>query len=72
MVKVLIIYAHYLQQKSLNAAIRDVTVKELTEQGHRVVVTDLYAQKFNPLPTTTDTGRKGKFVRLMITRKPHI
>ena len=34
----------------------------IEEQGHNVVVTDLYAQNFNPLPTKSDTGRhRGKY-----------
>ena len=62
MVNILIVYAHHLQYKSFNAALREFAVKELTEQGHELVVTDLYAQNFNPLPTKSDTGRQsGKY-----------
>ena len=43
MVNVLIVFAHQLKHKSFNAALKDIAVKELTGQGHNVVVSDLYA-----------------------------
>ena len=49
MVNIFIVYAHHLQYKSFNAALREFAVKVLTEQGHKVVVTDLYAQNFKSL-----------------------
>src|SRR5215510_3774264 len=40
--KVLIVFAHP-EPQSLNAALRDVAVKELEAQGHEVRISDLYA-----------------------------
>ena len=40
--KVLLVYAHP-EPQSLNAALRDVAVKELEAQGHDVQISDLYA-----------------------------
>jgi len=42
-VKVLLVFAHP-EPHSLNAALRDVAVKELEAHGHEVLVSDLYAQ----------------------------
>ena len=44
---VLIVYAHP-EPKSFNAALRDAAVSRLTQLGHDVQVSDLYAQNFNP------------------------
>ena len=60
MVNILIVYAHLLPHKSFNGALKDAAVKLLKEQGHRVVVTDLYAQKFNPLSSKEEIGKEGK------------
>ena len=43
--KVLIVYAHP-EPASLNAALRDVAVRELEAQGHEVRVSDLYAMNW--------------------------
>lgn len=50
---VLIVYAHQ-SPGSFNAAVRDVAVQELTEQGFRVVVSDLYAMNFRASATQDD------------------
>ncbi|XP_013889941.1 NAD(P)H dehydrogenase [quinone] 1 [Austrofundulus limnaeus] len=49
----LIVFAHQ-SQSSFNAAARDVAVQELTEQGFRVTVSDLYAMKFRAEATRDD------------------
>ena len=45
---VLIVYAHP-EPTSFNAALKDIAVDTLESEGHKVVVSDLYAQKFNPV-----------------------
>ncbi|MEN9203062.1 MAG: NAD(P)H-dependent oxidoreductase [Thermostichus sp. DG_1_5_bins_95] len=45
---VLIVYAHP-DPNSFNAALRDIAVEVLTEAGHGVVLSDLYAMNFNPV-----------------------
>jgi NAD(P)H dehydrogenase (quinone) len=50
---VLIVYAHE-NNKSFNAAMKDVAVETLTATGHSVVVSDLYAQGFNPVASRHD------------------
>src|SRR5688500_18901407 len=40
--KVLLVFAHP-EPRSLNGALRDVTIRELESQGHEVRVSDLYA-----------------------------
>lgn len=42
---VLIVYAHP-EKRSFNSALKDVTISTLTEQGHTVVVSDLYEMSF--------------------------
>uniref|UniRef100_A0A3Q3X9N4 Ribosyldihydronicotinamide dehydrogenase [quinone] n=1 Tax=Mola mola TaxID=94237 RepID=A0A3Q3X9N4_MOLML len=49
----LIVYAHQ-SQVSFNAAVRNVTMQELTEQGYRVIVSDLYAMNFRASATQDD------------------
>lgn len=54
---VLIVYAHN-EPASFNAAMKDLAVTTLTGAGHQVVVSDLYAQGFNPVAGPLDfTGR---------------
>ncbi|XP_077568788.1 NAD(P)H dehydrogenase [quinone] 1 [Stigmatopora nigra] len=53
MATVLIVYAHQ-STGSFNAAVRDVAIKELSEQGYRVVVSDLYAMNFKANATQDD------------------
>ena len=47
MVNILIVFAHQLPNKSFKGALKDIAVEELTKQDHNVVVSDLYAQKFD-------------------------
>ncbi|VDI06786.1 NAD(P)H dehydrogenase [quinone] 1-like [Mytilus galloprovincialis] len=49
----LIVYAHP-EPKSFNAALRDTAVKTLKAQGYNVLVSDLYAQHFQPVISKTD------------------
>ncbi|XP_057707173.1 NAD(P)H dehydrogenase [quinone] 1 isoform X2 [Corythoichthys intestinalis] len=51
--KVLIVYAHQ-SAGSFNAAVRDVAIKELSEQGYQVIVSDLYAMNFKANATRDD------------------
>ncbi|TWW67624.1 NAD(P)H dehydrogenase [quinone] 1 [Takifugu flavidus] len=50
---VLIVFAHQ-SPGSFNAAVRDVAVQELEQQGFRVLVSDLYAMKFRADATRDD------------------
>lgn len=45
---VLIVYAHP-ESKSFNGAMRDVAIETLERTGNEVVVSDLYAMRFNPV-----------------------
>lgn len=54
---VLIVHAHE-EPQSFNGAMKDTAVKTLTEMGHSVEVSDLYAMKFNPV------GGRGDFTSL--------
>ena len=49
----LIVYAHP-EPKSFNSALRDTAVKNLQAQGYNVIVSDLYAQHFQPVISKTD------------------
>uniref|UniRef100_A0A7N8WWM3 NAD(P)H dehydrogenase, quinone 1 n=1 Tax=Mastacembelus armatus TaxID=205130 RepID=A0A7N8WWM3_9TELE len=49
----LIVYGHQ-SSGSFNAAVLDVAVQELTEQGYRVIVSDLYAMNFRASATRDD------------------
>lgn len=51
--KVLIVYAH-MEPRSFNGALLDVSRATLQGAGHEVLVSDLYAMKFNPVPGTSD------------------
>ncbi len=50
---VLIVYAHP-EPQSFNGAMKDLAVQTLTEAGHQVVVSDLYAMNFNPVGSRAD------------------
>ncbi|XP_077375350.1 NAD(P)H dehydrogenase [quinone] 1 isoform X2 [Festucalex cinctus] len=50
---VLIVYAHQ-SLGSFNEAVRDVATKELSKQGYRVIVSDLYAMNFKANSTKSD------------------
>jgi NAD(P)H dehydrogenase (quinone) len=45
----LIVYAHP-EPRSFTGALRDAAVRTLGEMGHEVLVSDLYAMRFNPVP----------------------
>lgn len=49
----LIVYAHQ-SPGSFNSAVRDAAVEELTEQGYKVIVSDLYAMNFRASATRDD------------------
>uniref|UniRef100_A0A3Q1EF39 Flavodoxin-like fold domain-containing protein n=1 Tax=Acanthochromis polyacanthus TaxID=80966 RepID=A0A3Q1EF39_9TELE len=49
----LIVFAHQTPA-SFNATARDVAVQELSDQGYRVLVSDLYAMKFRAEATRDD------------------
>ena len=51
--KVLIVHAHY-EAKSFNSALKDLAVKILTEAGHEVQLSDLYAMNWNPVASQAD------------------
>ena len=48
MKKVFLVYGHY-NEKSFNAAIRDVFIKTAKENGNEVDCVDLYKEKFDPV-----------------------
>jgi NAD(P)H dehydrogenase (quinone) len=50
---VFIVYAHP-DVKSFNYALKDVAFESLTDAGHRVTISDLYAMDFNPVLTPRD------------------
>lgn len=50
---VLIVHAHP-EPKSFTTAMKDAAVAELTDQGHRVEVSDLYAMGFDPIAKADD------------------
>ncbi|WP_230970294.1 NAD(P)H-dependent oxidoreductase [Nitrogeniibacter aestuarii] len=54
---VLIVFAHN-EPQSFNAAMKDLAVKELEAQGHKVQVSDLYAMDWNPVASAADFGSR--------------
>ena len=54
---VLIVYAHF-EQKSFNAAMRATAESALGAAGHGVAVSDLYAERFNPVPDPADFAER--------------
>ncbi|WP_152223461.1 NAD(P)H-dependent oxidoreductase [Pseudomonas sp. SCB32] len=52
---VLIVHAHN-EPGSFTAAMKNLAVVVLSEQGHEVKVSDLYAQRFNPVASAADFG----------------
>ena len=54
---VLIVCAHHYN-KSLNASVLDTTVKALKADGCDVIISDLYAQNFNPVMGFQDVTSK--------------
>lgn len=66
---VLIVYAHP-EPKSFNGAMKDAAVETLRKAGHTVVVSDLYAMKFNPTVGLEDfEGERSKPDFLSIARE---
>lgn len=51
--KILIVYAHH-EPASFNAALLQQKVATLREEGHEVMVSDLYAMGFNPVASAED------------------
>jgi NAD(P)H dehydrogenase (quinone) len=51
--KALIVYCHP-NPESFNAAIRDAAIAALTEGGHEIRLTDLYAEGFDPVMSRQD------------------
>lgn len=54
---VLIVHAHN-EQGSFTTAMKNLGVVILSEQGHEVRVSDLYAQRFNPVASAADFGSR--------------
>ncbi len=52
---VLIVHAHP-EPRSFTAAMKDAAVETLSRAGHSVTVSDLYAQRFNPVASAADFG----------------
>jgi NAD(P)H dehydrogenase (quinone) len=50
---VFIVYAHP-DAKSFNHALKDIAFETLTDAGHRVTISDLYAMDFNPILSRRD------------------
>ena len=50
---ILIVYAHP-EPRSFNRGLLDRSIQVLQEEGHQVVVSDLYAMGFNPVATAED------------------
>ena len=54
---VLIVHAHP-EPQSFTTAMKDLAVQELTNAGHQVEVSDLYAMNFNPVASAADFGSR--------------
>jgi NAD(P)H dehydrogenase (quinone) len=63
--RVLLVFAHP-EPRSFNAALRDVAVNELQTQGHEVLVSDLYAQRWKSPIDRADFPLLGPEERLMV------
>ncbi len=55
---VLIVHAHP-EPKSFTSAMKDAAVEVLSQQGHSVEVSDLYAMNWNPVASASDFGQRG-------------
>jgi NAD(P)H dehydrogenase (quinone) len=53
--KIFLVHAHP-EPKSFTAAMKDLAVATLTEAGHSVEVSDLYAMRFQPVAQASDFG----------------
>uniref|UniRef100_A0A8C4XZQ1 N-ribosyldihydronicotinamide:quinone dehydrogenase 2 n=1 Tax=Gopherus evgoodei TaxID=1825980 RepID=A0A8C4XZQ1_9SAUR len=51
--KVLVFYAHQ-EPKSLNGSLKNCAVEELSKQGCNIIMSDLYAMRFEPRATRND------------------
>jgi len=49
----LVIYAHP-NQDSLNSQLKEALVQQLEEQGHDIIIRDLYRMNFNPILSSND------------------
>lgn len=54
---VLIVHAHP-EPQSFTTAMKDLAVQELSNAGHQVEVSDLYAMNFNPVASSADFGSR--------------
>ncbi|NBA97610.1 NAD(P)H-dependent oxidoreductase [Pseudomonas sp. R5(2019)] len=61
---VLIVHAHN-EPQSFNASMLNLAVDVLSGQGHEVVVSDLYAMKFNPVASADDFGQRANSEHLV-------
>ena len=53
---ILIVFAHWNRETSLNGALLDAAIETLTQQGHNAIVSDLYQMNFNPVISPKDAG----------------
>lgn len=66
---VLVVYAHQ-EPSSFTAAMKNTVVDTLSRQGHSVVISDLYAQGFNPTAQKWDfVTTSGKHFNYMLEQK---
>lgn len=54
---VLVVYCHH-EPKSYTSALKDAALEALKAAGHAVVLSDLYAMKFNPVASAADITDK--------------
>ena len=64
---VLIVFAHW-ERDSFNGALLDTAVAALKEEGHEVVVSDLYRLAFNPLPSKADIQGLNYYFKLIFSQ----
>lgn len=57
--KILIIHAHP-EPQSFCASMKNVAVETLSREGHAVLVSDLYEQRFNPVASAADFGSRAR------------
>jgi len=63
--KVFLVFTHR-ERHSLNGALRNVAVAELEEQGHKVRITDLYAEAWKPAVDRADFPALAADARLKV------
>ncbi len=54
---VLIVHAHP-EPQSFTSALKNLAVEQLSQAGHQVVVSDLYAMNFNPVASAADFNQR--------------